>query len=126
MTDLDFVVDYCVNQYGAEAEYPWDDPNFVFRHKDNKKWYLLIMPISVSKLGLKDDRIENVMNLKCDPMVLDTITRDMDGVFPGYHMNHRHWISVILDGTVDRKQLTNLIDMSYTLTGSKPKKRKKD
>ena len=120
------ILDYCQNQYGSMPDYPWNDDNLVLRHQDNKKWYLLLMPINISKLGVDEDRIVNVMNLKCDPLVLDSITRDMDGVYPAYHMNHKHWISVVLDGTVDRKQLTNLIDMSYTLTGSKLKKRKKE
>ena len=124
MTDLEFVIDYCRNQYGADPEYPWDDKNFVMRHMDNKKWFLLVMPISVNKLGIDDDRIENVMNLKCDPLVLDSLVHDMPGVYPGYHMNHKYWISLVLDGSIDRMSIIKLINMSYSLTSMK--KRKKD
>ena len=47
-----------------------------------------------------------------------------EGIFPGYHMNKQHWISVLLDGTVSEQRVRDLIDMSFLATASAKKKEK--
>ncbi len=42
---------WCMDQYGTEPEYPWKDRNAVLRHKDNKKWYGVILETGKNKLG---------------------------------------------------------------------------
>ena len=45
--------------------------------------------------------------------------KNMAGVFPAYHMNKQHWISVVLNDSVDDDTVEMLLDMSYKLTGRK-------
>ena len=101
--------------YGTEPDYPWDDWNCVLRHTHNKKWYALVIEISEKKLGLTGERIVDVLNLKCDPLLIGSL-RMKPGFFPAYHMNKDKWISVIMDGTVPSEEIKNLIELSYQLT----------
>ena len=55
------------------------------------------------------------VNLKCDPFEAQQLRDVFDTILPGYHMNKRHWITVILDGAVPDAELRRLIDYSYTL-----------
>ena len=54
-------------------------------------------------------------NLKCDPDEALMLRDIFNGVIPGYHMNKRHWNTVLLDGTVPRGELERMIDNSYGL-----------
>ena len=110
-------------EYGTEAEYPWKDSNAVLRRADNDKWYGVILSVAGSKLGLEDDNIIDVINLKSDPMLIGSL-RGQKGYFPAYHMNKTHWITILLDGTLPEPELFWLLDESYTLTMPKPRKRK--
>ena len=101
--------------YGTEPDYPWNDWNCVLRHKHNNKWYVLVIEVSEQKLGLYGDRIVDVLNLKCDPLLIGSL-RMKPGFFPGYHMNKEKWISIIMDGTVPVEEIKSLIDLSYQLT----------
>ena len=56
-------------------------------------------------------------------MLQDELIRE-NGIFPAYHMNKKYWITVLLDGTIPKKQVENLIDVSFLATGSKKKARK--
>lgn len=101
--------------YGTIPDYPWKDWNAVLRHKDNNKWYALVMEVAESKLGLQGDRVVDVLNIKCEPMLIGSL-RLKQGFFPAYHMNKDKWISIILDGTVPSEEIKDLIDLSYKLT----------
>ena len=57
-------------QYGTEPEYPWHDRNAVLRHKDNNKWYGVVLEVSADKLGLPEAGIMDVLNVKSDPLLL--------------------------------------------------------
>ena len=85
--------------YGTESDYPWNDWNAVLRHKDNNKWYGVVLEVAESKLGLTGDRIVDVLNVKCDPILIGSL-RQQAGYFPAYHMNKESWISILLDGSV--------------------------
>ena len=93
---------YVRKKYKSEIEYLWlSAPNCaVFRHQDNQKWYGLVMDIPRSKLGLSGEEIVDVLNVKLDSPLLVDLLAQGDGYFPGYHMNHSNWISILLDGTV--------------------------
>ena len=101
--------------YGTEPDYPWNDWNCVLRHKHNKKWYALIMEIEETKLGINSNKIVDVLNVKCDPLLIGSL-RMNDGFFPAYHMNKDKWISILMDGTVPDNEITELIKLSYSLT----------
>ena len=69
-------------EYGTEAEYPWKDSNAVLRRADNDKWYGVILSVAGSKLGLEDDNIIDVINLKSDPMLIGSL-RGSERIFSG-------------------------------------------
>ncbi len=117
------LINYIAEAYGTEAEYPWEDSpnNIVFRHYSNKKWFALIMKITKDKLGFREDGVIDVVNLKCDPILIGNL-RNEKGIFPAYHMNKTHWITVALDGSADSDQIKWLLDLSYDLTNVKSKK----
>lgn len=106
--------------YGAEGEFPWPGkPGYeVFRHPDNRKWFAAIMGIPRERLGLADEGQIDVVNLKCDPLLAGEL-RQRPGIFPAYHMDKGHWITVALDGSVRRDELELLLEMSYDLTRAK-------
>ncbi len=98
-------------------------PSFsVFRRKDNRKWFAVIMRIPICKLGVLENREVNVVNLKCVPEVLDVVWQE-EGIFPAYHMNKEHWISVLLDGSVSTETVLMLTDVSFSATAPKMKKK---
>ena len=69
----------------------------------------------VEYLGLTGGGEIQVVNLKCDTRLIDSF-REEPGIFPGWHMNKAHWLSVALDGSVDDEKIRFLVDMSYELT----------
>ncbi len=115
--DRKSIFDYADKTYQSIPEYLWakDPDSAVLRHNDNKKWYALIMNISKDKLGLEEEGKVEVINMKCDPQMIDTLQMTK-GIFPAYHMNKRHWISVLLDGSVDDNMVYHLLDISFKLT----------
>ena len=58
------------------------------------------MDVPKNKLGLHDDCVLDVVNLKCDPILICSLLCE-NGFFPAYHMNKNSWITVALDNTVD-------------------------
>ena len=120
MSVRQFLDNHITRTYGATAEYPWASaPSYgVYRHSHNKKWFAVIMDIPASKLGLENDEIISIVNLKCDPILIGSLHKD-NGIYPAYHMNKSYWISVVLDGTVDTEKLKWLTEISHTLTKGK-------
>lgn len=119
---------YIEQTYGVCAECLWKDSDAAaIRHHADKKWFGIIMPgIAWSKLGADRDGVVDVMNVKCDPVILPSLV-DGQGVFPAYHMNKQHWLSIALDGSVPLDKIIWLIDASYMMTLKKPgRKRKTD
>jgi predicted DNA-binding protein (MmcQ/YjbR family) len=58
-------------------------------------------------------------NLKCDPDEAVMLRDIFDAVKPGYHMNKRHWNTVLLDGSIPAGELERMIDNSYALVVKK-------
>ena len=96
MTKQEFL-EYCLNTYGTISDYPFEEDfvTAVLRHTDNKKWYALVMRIPRRKFGFDSDEIIDVVNLKLPTEMFGSFGAD-DGVYPAYHMNKLHWISVLL------------------------------
>ena len=59
----------------------------------------------------------NILNLKCEPELAAALAAGKRGIFPAYHMNKTHWISVCLNGSVSEEELDSLIELSFELTG---------
>ena len=116
---------YIMEFYNAEPDFPWINyPDYeVFRHSNNQKWFALIMDIPKAKLGLTDEGIISIVNLKCDPIIIGNL-RSENGFFPAYHMNKNNWITVALDGSAADDKIKMLLDMSFELTNVKTKKQK--
>ena len=120
------VFDYIKKEYDTLPEYPWRryDTSAVFRHSDNRKWFALVMEVERKKLGLVGNESIDVINLKLDDMFFRDMVLREGGILPAYHMNKLHWISVLLDGTVQEKRVFELIDLSFMATASAKKKQK--
>lgn len=108
---------YLTDTYGITGEYLFARyPNFqVFRHGGNRKWFAVLMDIPGKNLGLPGNGEISVVNLKCDTRLIGAFRME-PGIFPGWHMNKAHWLSVALDGSVDEEKLRFLVDMSHELT----------
>ena len=111
-------------QNNADVDRPWMKyPSYkVFRHAANRKWFALIMDVQKDKLGLPETGVIDIVNLKCDPILVGTLRNDI-GIFPAYHMNKDNWISVALDGSVPEDKVRMLLDISYELTAPKSKRK---
>lgn len=131
------ILEYASAAYGTKPEYLWrDSPNCaVLRHSSNNKWYGLIMDVPKSRLGFPenndsgslihhrtDDAVVDILNVKCDPDLSGSL-RMQDGFFPAYHMHKGHWLSILLDGTVEKERIFPLLDMSFLLTDARKKNR---
>ena len=115
---------YVSNNYGVEPEYIFTKhPGFcVFRYISNRKWFAAVMDVPRKKLGLDGAEPLDVVNLKCDPILIGSLRKE-SGIFPAYHMDKESWISVALDGSVPDDQINMLLDMSYDETAPKTKRK---
>ena len=114
--------EYCLDTYGTSPDYPFDEDfeTAVLRHADNRKWYAIVMRVSRRKFGLENDEIIDVVNLKLPTEMFGSFGA-ADGVYPAYHMNKLHWISVLLpDAPEDVVKF--LVNASFEATGRKKKK----
>ncbi|MDO5545134.1 MAG: MmcQ/YjbR family DNA-binding protein [Eubacteriales bacterium] len=108
---------YITETYSVSGEQLWmsTPTNTVFRHSRNQKWFAVILDIPREKLGLSGGGTLSVVNVKCDPRLIGSF-REEPGIFPAYHMNKAHWLTLALDGSVEDGKLKFLLDMSYALT----------
>ncbi|MBQ7406702.1 MAG: MmcQ/YjbR family DNA-binding protein [Clostridia bacterium] len=121
MTKQKFL-EYCLDTYGTSPDYPFDEDfeTAVLRHADNRKWYAIVMRVSRRKFGFDSDEIIDVVNLKLPAEMFGSFGAS-DGVYPAYHMNKLHWISVLLpDAPFDVVQF--LVNASFEATKRKQKK----
>ncbi len=100
--------DYLQNKPEAQLCYPFDPDVLVY--KIMGKMFALI-----SDTGGKSPNKLPQMNLKCDPLHAQELRDVFDAVIPGYHMNKKHWNTVILDGSIPPSEIERMIDHSYTL-----------
>ncbi len=111
-----------LDRYSVEPDFPWDEgeqnPAGVFRHGGNNKWFGLIMNIDRRHLdkGAGEETVD-VINLKADENRTAALHK-IKGIYPAYHMNHSRWISVVLDDTLDDRDVMDLVDESFRLTDS--------
>ena len=113
--------------YSTAPDFPWEStPDAaVYRHENNRKWFALVMTIPKTRLGIRSDGMIDIVNLKCDPLLVGSL-RNEPGIFPAYHMNKDKWISVALDGSADDEQIKRLLDMSFELTAVTIQRRHKE
>lgn len=110
------ITDYVLKKYGDALEFPWGESDgAIWRKKDNKKWYGVIMTVKRSKLGFDTDEKAEIINLHALPAEVEKLV-DNKTVFGGYHMNKKHWITIFLDGSVSLERIYALIDRSYDIS----------
>ena len=114
---------YIALTYNNDPEYPWlAYPTYaVFRHQSNRKWFAVVMEVPKEKIGLPAGGSIDVVNLKCDPLLIGSL-RNESGFFPAYHMSKAHWITAALDGSAPEDKIKWLLDLSFELTAGRKKK----
>lgn len=117
MVNREDIKKYIFDTYGLRSVQLWAKTpmNEVLRHESNGKWFGIIMDIHGSKVGLDNDEIIDVLNVKCEPEMIALLV-SQPGFAPAYHMNKRHWISILLNGAAPDDTIYQLLDMSYDLT----------
>ncbi|MBR2729928.1 MAG: MmcQ/YjbR family DNA-binding protein [Lachnospiraceae bacterium] len=117
---------YAKKKYEAEPEYLWQRyPGYaVLRHKDNAKWFGLIMDLPAERLGLPGSEIVEILNVKLSDAMLTDMLVQQEGFLRGYHISHGNWISILLDGTVPIDEVLRWLDESYLNTASNAEKQK--
>lgn len=95
--DRSTLTEYIQNHYQTDPEYPWASypKHAVFRHASNQKWFAVLMDIAKSKLDLHSENIVTVLNTKLPPDFIGS-ARQNAGIYPAYHMNKEHWVSIVL------------------------------
>lgn len=110
------IINYVNEKYLTVPDHPWQKylDYTVLRHRHSGKWYGLIMKVPAHKLGLSGtDKVE-VINLKSDPLLVNMLNHP--DIFPAYHMNKKHWITVLLNRSMPKAEIFRLIDLSFELT----------
>jgi predicted DNA-binding protein (MmcQ/YjbR family) len=106
--DIEALRAYVLQKPGVTEGFPFGEDTLVFKIKE--KVFLLT--------GLDSSPLQ--FNVKCDPDKAIELREEFpDSILPGYHMNKKHWNTVIVDGAVPQKLLKELIDHSYDLVSTK-------
>jgi predicted DNA-binding protein (MmcQ/YjbR family) len=100
--NIEILREYCIGKEGVTESFPFGDDTLVF--KAGGKIFALV--------NLNGDLS---INLKCDPVLAIELRERYPSVTPGYHMNKKHWNTILLDGSVPDKELLSWIDHSYKL-----------
>ena len=99
---LDNFRTYCLSKRGVTEELPFDNQTLVYK----------VMGKMFALTGI--DSFASI-NLKCDPELAAELREQYAAVEPGYHMNKKHWNTVLIDGSISDKLLKEWTDHSYTL-----------
>ncbi len=110
------LTEYVREKYRRELEFLWDkfEGNAVWRRGDTNKWFAAVLTVSRRKLGLNSDEIVEIIDLRLPPEEMAALV-DGKRYFGGWHMNKKHWYTIILDGSVEFEELCRRIDVSYSL-----------
>lgn len=100
---LEAAYEYCVSRPGAEETYPFGET-------------VLVLKVGGKMFALMSlDEVPATINLKCDPERAMELRSEYEGITAGYHMNKKHWNTVLLDSDVPGATIRELIDHSHAL-----------
>jgi predicted DNA-binding protein (MmcQ/YjbR family) len=99
--------EYALSLNSATESFPFGNETLVF--KANNKIFLLA--------SLSSEILQ--FNVKCDPNYAEELREKYSSIIPGYHMNKKHWNTIIVDGTLSVSQLKEFIKDSYLLVAKK-------
>ena len=111
---IDAVRAYCLAKPEAVEDMPFGEDTLVFKVGGKMFGLMNLMRLPLS------------VNLKCDPERAVELRERYAAVQPGYHMNKRHWNTVVLDGSLSGRDVRDLIDHSYDLIVRSLKKADRD
>lgn len=94
---------YILSMPGAKLDYPFGEGVAVYKAGD--KMFAIITE--------KKEPLQ--LSLKCDPLLAKTLREKYESVLPGYHLNKKHWNTILLTGQVPWDEIQSLILHSYTL-----------
>ena len=100
--DIEAMRAYCLSKKGTDEGFPFGDTTLVI--KVGGKIFILIS---------LDNNLS--VNLKCDPDRAIDLREANPAIIPGYHMNKKHWNTVVLDGSLSKNLILEMIDHSYDL-----------
>jgi predicted DNA-binding protein (MmcQ/YjbR family) len=107
--NIETIREYGLSKPDAEETLPFGPDVLVF--KVNNKAFLLL-PLDAEQLRF---------NVKCNPELALELREQYAAVLPGYHMNKKHWNTIVVDGSIPNKLLKEWIDHSYDLVKGKKK-----
>lgn len=105
--NIETLREYCLSKDLAEETLPFGPDVLVY--KVEGKIFLLC------RMGAEPFQF----NLKCDPEKAEELRESYAGVIPGYHMNKRHWNTIIPDASMNDSLLKEWVDHSYQLVAKK-------
>ena len=104
------LADFCLALPQAIETFPFGEETSVFKTSGNNKIFALA---ALDELPLK-------VSLKCDPEESRALREEFpEQITPGYHLNKKHWITVVIDGTLERELVEQLVRESHTLVRPK-------
>jgi predicted DNA-binding protein (MmcQ/YjbR family) len=101
--DLETIRKYCLEKKNTTESFPFGETTLVF--KVGGKMFLL--------MGLDDRPLQ--FNVKCDPDLAEELREVYGSVIPAFHMNKKHWNTIIVNGQLSANQIREMIDASYAL-----------
>ena len=99
--------DTCLSLLGTHEDFPFGPDTSVFKVADKI--------FALSRLSEYPLRV----SLKCDPSLAEELRKAHPAVIPGYHLNKRHWNTVIIDGSLSDEIISDMVEDSYDLIVSK-------
>jgi len=103
------VEEYLLSMPNAKLDYPFGEEVAVYKADD--KMFALVAE--------KSDPVR--ISLKCDPLLAETLRAKYETVMPGYHLNKKHWNTIVLTGQLPWEEVQGLIRLSYDLVTGKSK-----
>jgi predicted DNA-binding protein (MmcQ/YjbR family) len=101
--NIEEITDHCLGKKGVTEEFPFNEETLVFKVMGK-----MFVFISLERIPLQ-------VNLKCDPELVGELREKYSAVQPGYHMNKKHWNTIMIDGSLKRNLILKWIDHSYDL-----------
>lgn len=98
------IEDHILSMPNARLEYPFDEKTAVYKAANGKMFALVA-----------DDSDPLRVSLKCDLQLAELLREKYESVLPGYHLNKKHWITVILTGQLSNDEIRDLIRHSFEL-----------
>lgn len=100
--NIEEIREYCITRPGSTEGFPFGDDTLVFK-------------IEGKIFALVNLEGETHLNLKCDPERAIALREEYESIIPGYHMNKKHWNTIIIDNSIPDELIRELVDHSYHL-----------